>query len=72
MTFCDTKKGQLGFSESLQCVVKALLSPQGGGYLISGPKGGGLNREGAGGGAYLKSYSFDKIHNNFPNFTITC
>ena len=26
---------------------------------------------GRGGGGYLKSYIFDEIHNNFPNFTIT-
>ena len=47
--------------------IKALLSPQLGAYLISGPKRGGLIDR----GAYSKSYNFDKIRNNFPNFTIT-
>ena len=56
--------------------VQALLSPRGG-YLISGPKRGGLIREGSltekgggvnrEGGAYWKS---DVIDNNFPNFAI--
>ena len=49
--------------------VKALLSSRGV-LFNSGPTRGGLNREG-GGGAYLKSYIFDEIHNNFPNFTFT-
>ena len=40
-------------------------SPPGGG-------GGGLTTGGLiERGAYLKSYIFDEIHNNFPNFTFT-
>ena len=33
--------------------------------------GGGLIRDWGGGGAYLKSFIFVEIYNNFPNFTIT-
>ena len=55
-----------------------MLSPRRA-YLISGPKRRGqgilereLNREaGGGGGSYSKSYTFDKIHNNISNFSIT-
>ena len=57
---------------------KGLLSPRCA-YLLSGPKRGEwggeglLEREGeeGGGGAYSKPCIFDKIHNNFSNFTIT-
>lgn len=38
-------------------------------YLISGPKRGVLMGRGWE-GAYSKSYIFDDIHNNVPNFTI--
>ena len=40
-------------------------------YLISGPKRGGLNREGGGGGLIPNHSIFHEIQNNFSNFTMT-
>ena len=51
---------------------KSSIKPPGA-HLISGPKRGGLIREGGGGGgggAHVKSYIFDEDDNNFPNLLL--